>query len=56
MPVLPTLQKNRPLFCSRKFAILAHLVALNFGFYEFLNFLKAEKQINTSKVSKMIIW
>ena len=30
---------------SAKFAILPHLEALNFDFYEFLHFLKAENQI-----------
>ena len=41
---------------SAKSAILPQLEALNFDFYEFLQFLKAENdQINTIKVSKMII-
>ena len=31
---------------SAEYAILTHLEALKSDFYEFLNFLKAEKQIN----------
>ena len=40
-------------FCGPKFAILTQSEALNFDFYEFLHFLKAEiDQISTIQSSK----